>query len=455
MITYNNIINSFRSFCENHKQLKDFYSGEVYDFQSRNNIYPNMLITPDVSTIENGRFLYTFNIFITDLLNDDLSNQDEIYSDCSSICGDIYSEFYDNYENYGFTINENIDLNKVNEELIDNISGWMMTVNIQVPFYGSDCNLPVDYFFTNRTQIVDNYYTKIECDNKFLTGVTFDLSNYYTTAQTYTKDEVDNLLTGGTTDVWERGLGTLSVQTVDTGCVASGDKAIAYGEETIASGVASHSEGFENYALGDYSHVEGTSNVARVTATHAEGAENNANGNYSHAEGYSNTTIGISSHAEGYSVTAHDFAEHVGGTLNIIGTGSTDTWVATDNLFTLGNGIDDANRSNAFQVKKNGDVSFSGVLTGNGSGLTGVNPITVVNFLLESASWSAKTQTINVRGVTTTNEIWWDASTLADSILAGQANIFCSAQGADSLTFVCNTTPSSDINIKVKITGTI
>ena len=313
MITYNNIINSFKSFCENHKQLNDFYSGQVYDFQARENIYPNMLIIPNTCNIENGRFLYTFNIFITDLLIQDLRNKDEILSDCSSICGDIYSEFSDNYDNYGFTIDGNITKDTINEEIIDNVCGWVMTINIQVPFSSSDCSLPVDYFFTNRTLVTNNYYNKTEVNN-LLTGITIDMSNYYTTAQTYTKNECDNkFLTGLTFDI-------------------------------------------EDY----YNKIE-----------------------------VNNLLTGITIDMSNYYTTAQ-----------------------TNDL-----------------------ISLSEINT----------------TLLSGSSWSGNTQSIYVSGVTTTNEIYWDASTLSDSILCGGVNLFCSSQSTNSLTFQCSTTPSSNINLKINI----
>lgn len=77
--------------------------------------------------------------------------------------------------------------------------------------------------------------------------------------------------------------------------------------------------------------------------------------------------------------------------------------------------------------------------------------ITTINATLLSSNWTGLTQTITVSGVTSTNEISWDASTLADNILAGKANLFCSAQSVNTLTFQCSTTPVNDINIKVTI----
>lgn len=75
----------------------------------------------------------------------------------------------------------------------------------------------------------------------------------------------------------------------------------------------------------------------------------------------------------------------------------------------------------------------------------------IVDCVLTAIGWSGNTQTITVTGMTETTDGDWNASTLADNILAGQANVFCSAQGTDSLTFQCTTTPASDINIKVTI----
>lgn len=128
----------------------------------------------------------------------------------------------------------------------------------------------------------------------------------------------------------------------------------AEGYGTSALGESSHSEGIGTIANGNYSHTEGNSTIANGANSHTEGYQTNANGDYSHTEGLY--------------ITANDFVEHVGGQYNIIGTGSSASWISTDNLFTLGNGADENNRSNAFQVKKNGQViSGSSIKVGTDS----------------------------------------------------------------------------------------
>jgi hypothetical protein len=347
MITYNNIINSFKSFCKNHKQLKDFYSGQVYDFQARENIYPNMLITPNTCNIENGRFLYTFNIFITDLLIQDLRNKDEIISDCSLICGDIYTEFSDNYDNYGFTIDGNITKDTINEEIIDNVCGWVMTVNIQVPFSSSDCSLPLDYFFTNRTLVTNNYYNKTEVNN-LLTGITIDMSNYYTTAQTYTKNECDNIFLTGLT-----------------------------------------------FDIGDY---------------------------YNKTE-VNDLLTGITIDMSNYYTTAQTYTKN-----------------ECDNKFLTGTTVDLSGYYTTAQTYNKTEVND----------LISSNEINIT--LLSGSSWSTGlTQSVYVSGVTSTNEVYWNAASLSDNILAGQANLFCLNQSANSLTFICSTIPVNNINLKINI----
>lgn len=104
---------------------------------------------------------------------------------------------------------------------------------------------------------------------------------------------------------------------------------------------------------------------------------NNTNvGNYSTAFGFSNIASGLSSMAVGQnniasgdlsvamgsSVTATAFGEVGIGQYNTAGGGTATSWVATDNIFTIGNGSSTTN-SNAFQVKKNGNTTIAGTLS--------------------------------------------------------------------------------------------
>ena len=140
-----------------------------------------------------------------------------------------------------------------------------------------------------------------------------------------------------------------------------------YGDTTInvgrkagsAAGVYSTAEGVNTTASGYYSHAEGSNTTASGVASHAEGGYIEATGNYSHAEGYQTYARGYASHAEGTSSTADGNYSHAGGffakTTNdkefACGTFNQSN---EDTLFSVGDGADDNNRHNAFEITKTG-----------------------------------------------------------------------------------------------------
>ena len=94
---------------------------------------------------------------------------------------------------------------------------------------------------------------------------------------------------------------------------------------------------------------------------------NTSIGNQATAEGSSVTASGHCSHAEGFNTTASGQGSHAGG-YGTIAAYSSQTAIGKYNdnksytLFEVGNGTDDNNRSNAFEVRNNGDVNVKGTL---------------------------------------------------------------------------------------------
>ena len=151
-----------------------------------------------------------------------------------------------------------------------------------------------------------------------------------------------------------------------SGTTASGSYSHAEGANTLASGLAAHSEGNVTIALGDYSHAEGELTTAIGSASHAEGGETTAYGNYSHAEGYG--TIASGSNGQ-------------------LAAGRYNTHNNIDSLVVIGNGVDDANRSdlalfNSQSITFNQPVTgstFSGSFIGDGSQLIGITSSLLAN----------------------------------------------------------------------------
>ena len=71
---------------------------------------------------------------------------------------------------------------------------------------------------------------------------------------------------------------------------------------------------------------------------------------------------------------------------------------------------------------------------------------------LLAASWSNKSQTVNVTGVTASNTVLVSASP-ASIQEYGMRGVICTAQGAGTLTFTCKSTPTNNLSINVVILG--
>ncbi len=152
-----------------------------------------------------------------------------------------------------------------------------------------------------------------------------------------------------------------------------------------------HLEGYNNSTSGNAyaAHVEGASNVASEYASHVEGKDNLASGFASHAQGSQTVASNFAAHSQGANTEASGFAAHAGG-FNTKALSDFQTVVGmynipddmSDNVFIVGNGDSDEERSNAFEVKTNGDANITGQYLQNGV------PITVgtenVNFAMEA-----------------------------------------------------------------------
>lgn len=190
---------------------------------------------------------------------------------------------------------------------------------------------------------------------------------------------------------------------------ANAEASHAEGSNSTAEAYASHAEGYDNHAWGDNSHAEGNLNYVEGENSHVEGQGNKSSGTASHVEGFDNIEEGANNHVEGQSNIVKGTCNSVGGmwnqvedtagfntingTLNTVrGTNSAvfgcnneqnnignlvsgvgnkvnnfgETAVGRYNssspttnrktLFSVGNGTSEKHRSNAFEVRENGDV---------------------------------------------------------------------------------------------------
>ena len=161
------------------------------------------------------------------------------------------------------------------------------------------------------------------------------------------------------------------------GTAARGNYSHAEGSGTTASGNASHAEGFVTTASGTYSHAEGADTTASGNESHAEGMSTIASGGNSHAEGNGTAARGGNSHAGGFHATASGNCSFAHGNTvkatnaNEIAFGKYNT-SNKNTLFSIGDGTNEENTHNAFEVTSEGARVHDQVIVTTKSGFNDI-----------------------------------------------------------------------------------
>lgn len=247
---------------------------------------------------------------------------------------------------------------------------------------------------------------------------------------------------------------------------ASSGAAVALGLETTASGSASVALNNSTVASGGDSFASGFESTATGSAGTAMGYRTSALGNYAFASGYLSNTNGESAIAMGNNAKAdNDNTVAIGSDIVVdlkrtvaignnllakgdsqivIGNGlegssyretilgsynkppsspSVDTWVATDAIFTVGNGQDINNKSNAFIIYKNGELQLeqygTGTITGTATYNLGVD---ANGNVIEVSTGGGGGGTVTGSGTQNYITKWNSNTAVGDSIMFEGAN---------------------------------
>lgn len=160
--------------------------------------------------------------------------------------------------------------------------------------------------------------------------------------------------------------------------IAAGNHAFAVGSSTKALGQESFAAGI-NTEAGVQSFVAGLANKAIGTSSSAWGRETISNGTNTVTTGIYTQADGFYSFAMGYDTKAKSYASVVLGRYNDTSSNLSSGWVATDPLLIAGNGASSTNRSNAFTLYKNGNLTIAGTLTQNSDARLKTNILRITN----------------------------------------------------------------------------
>lgn len=101
------------------------------------------------------------------------------------------------------------------------------------------------------------------------------------------------------------------------------------------------------------------------------------------------------------------------------------------------------------EALENDEINENELYLTPGSGSGGAN-LTSISITLTTANWSNNSQTVTAQGVTASNVIIVTPAPTSYDEYVGN-NIRCSAQAANSLTFICDFVPSTAVTVNVII----
>ena len=162
-INFKTFIDDFQLLAEHHKQINSFGWGDLdefsYNVDSRDKqdnptynppYYPYMFVVPNNAIQEFGFMTYEFNIIIGDIVDRDLENMIDGWSDTNQIMDDIISQFRlsvtDSLGNFNekYYLDESVECTPFIEKYDDMLIGWTATLRIKVKTPLDRCDAAFD-----------------------------------------------------------------------------------------------------------------------------------------------------------------------------------------------------------------------------------------------------------------------------------------------------------------------
>ncbi len=140
--TFKQIIDDLELFATNHKQINSFGFGNADNITNKDQVYPMMWVQSIPSTTGNMVDL-TFEIYLIDLLKQDKVNLVDVLSDTLLMGNDVVAKYFDDEDEYDFTLNEDgVVITPFEAEFDDFTAGWIFEVNIEIQNDLNDCEIP-------------------------------------------------------------------------------------------------------------------------------------------------------------------------------------------------------------------------------------------------------------------------------------------------------------------------
>jgi hypothetical protein len=149
---YQQILLDWQGFANAHEQVRSWGFGDPTQLTmdvitKQEPLYPRLYFIPGRSRFNPNHMHITWTVIVCDKLEDDLSNQTDVLSDCLEIAKDFYSKAYlSDYE-----VEWDAVLNPWLEETETTLAGWSFEISVQQKFDYNRCVLPMTNFTEGLT----------------------------------------------------------------------------------------------------------------------------------------------------------------------------------------------------------------------------------------------------------------------------------------------------------------
>ena len=131
------VIKRLETFCDSHLQVKKFgadFLEQLGNFATQDEKYPIVFVNvPNSTTLGENLNTFSLEVYCLDIIQKDRDNIITILSDTQLVLNDIYLELQTGTD---LTIDvTNASLTPLNNDLLDYVAGWVMTLDIEVETY--------------------------------------------------------------------------------------------------------------------------------------------------------------------------------------------------------------------------------------------------------------------------------------------------------------------------------
>lgn len=119
-------------------------NGDIFEIDLNETLYPHAHISLENAQYQPNEIVYSFKLYVMDLVSKDESNENDVLSDTLQIIGDVLSflRYGGNSQfdvDYDYRVSDNVNCTPFTERFDNEVSGWVADLKITTTFDRSNC----------------------------------------------------------------------------------------------------------------------------------------------------------------------------------------------------------------------------------------------------------------------------------------------------------------------------